>query len=398
MKNHIITLVLLVLAFVNISPVKATENIEPTLQISLLTASPGQEVYEVFGHTAIRVRQPQLNRDWVFNYGLFDFNSPNFLYRFVKGETDYMLGVSDFRSFVVSYAMRGSELREQILNISNEEAQAILDALMVNYEPENRVYRYNFFFDNCATRPRDIIQDNIEGVIDYTSLQGDLTFRDWVYKMTKNHKWLTFGIDLALGANTDRLATGYEAMFLPSVLYDAFETAKISPNNRALVRESEVIVEADEEMVESRDSIFDFLTPMRVSILALIITVLITFWDLRRGKPTRLLDTIIFTLAGISGLILFYLNFVSIHPMVERNYNCFWLQPFHLFALIGVWVKTQKNSFIYYHFANFAIITTLMILQGLLPQAFNPAFTPLMCVLICRSFLHIYLNKKYLYR
>ncbi len=394
MKNHITIFMLLALALINISPIHAAENIEPTIQISLLTASPGEEVYEVFGHTAIRVCQPQSKKDWVFNYGLFDFNSPNFLYRFVKGETDYMLGVSDYRSFVVSYAMRGSEVREQILNISNDEAQAILNALMVNYEPENRVYRYNFFFDNCATRPRDIIQDNINGGIEYVALPDGLTFREWVYKKTYRHKWLTFGIDLALGANTDRVATGYEAMFLPSVLYNAFETAEIAPGNRDLVADMNVVVEADPEMVDSSRSIFDFLTPMRVAILALIITVIISALDLKRGKPSRLLDTLIFFIAGISGCILFYLNFVSVHPMVDMNYNCFWLQPLHLFALIGVWVKTQKNSFIYYHFANFAIITMLVLFQGLLPQVFNPAFTPLMLVLICRSGLLIYLKKK----
>ena len=382
------------MSLVNIGSVKSQENIESTIQVSLLTASPGDQVYEVFGHTAIRINQPQLKKDWVFNYGLFDFSSPNFLYRFVKGETDYMLGATDFRSFVVNYAMRGSELREQILNVSEEEARQILNALMVNYEPENRVYRYNFFFDNCATRPRDIIQDNIVGGIKYTSLQDSLTFREWVHKMTYDHKWLTFGIDLTLGANTDRLATGYEAMFLPSVLYDAFEKAEISPDSRALVAKSEVVVEADETMVDRSYSIFDFLTPMIVSMLALIITAIISYIDLKRGKPNRVLDTLVFALAGISGCILFYLNFVSLHPMVDMNYNCFWLQPFHLFALIGVWVKTKKNTFIYYHFANFAIITTLMVSQGLLPQVFNPAFTPLMGILICRSGLHIYLKKK----
>ncbi len=394
MKNNILSFVLLTLSLFNVGLLKAQENTEPTIQISLLTASPGDQIYEVFGHTAIRVYQPESKKDWVFNYGLFDFSSPNFLYRFVKGETDYMLGVTDFRSFVVNYAMRGSELREQVLNISNEEARDILNALLVNYEPQNRVYRYNFFFDNCATRPRDIIQDNIEGGIEYVSLPDSLTFREWVYKMTKGHKWLTFGIDLALGAKTDRLATGYEAMFLPSVLYDAFETAEIAPGNRALVAKSEVIVEADPEMVESSDSIFDFLTPMRASLLALIITVIISSIDIKRGRPNRVLDTLVFALAGISGCILFYLNFVSVHPMVDMNYNCFWLQPLHLFALIGVWVKTQKNSFIYYHFANFAIITTLMLFQGLLPQVFNPAFTPLMGILICRSGLRMYLKNK----
>ena len=168
-------------------------------EISLLTVSPSEdEVYTVYGHTALRVRDASKKLDTVFNYGIFDFSKPNFIYRFAKGETDYRLAAQYTRDFLIEYEMRGSEVTEQILDIDSAGKARIWEALMINNRPENRVYRYNFFFDNCATRPAAIIEKLAGGKIDYNIPFKQQTFRDLINYCTRNKPWLTFGCDLHL--------------------------------------------------------------------------------------------------------------------------------------------------------------------------------------------------------
>ena len=186
-----------------------------SLQISLLTASPGSEVYEKYGHTALRVKELHGRYDVIFNYGLFSFDAPNFLYRFVKGETDYQLGATRPEYFIPEYVLRGSDLTEQILNLNQQEATDVLNALQENLKPENRVYRYSFIFDNCSTRPRDIVAANIPGGVEYKTENIDKTFRDLLHRQTGPRTWLTFGIDLTLGARTYGKPTFEPRMFLP---------------------------------------------------------------------------------------------------------------------------------------------------------------------------------------
>ncbi|MEG1587146.1 MAG: DUF4105 domain-containing protein [Bacteroidales bacterium] len=360
-----------------------------SLRISLLTASPGSEVYEKFGHTALRVQDLSGKTDLVFNYGLFSFNSPNFIYRFVKGETDYQLGITEFPYFTMEYAMRGSAVTEQILNIPADEASRIFRALMENYRPENRVYRYNFFFDNCSTRPRDIIARNLSDSIHYQESASQASFRELVYDKTGAESWLSFGIDLTLGANADRKASYREAMFLPEILLEAFSTATIG--GKPLVNETIILVE--EEPAQPKKEPF-FTSPPVVCWGFFILILLLCFFELRRNKIFRPADTLIFGMAGIAGCILFFLNFISVHPAVDDNFNCIWLQPLHLFAAIAVWVKSLKRVLYYYHFVNFVALLSLLLFYGLIPQYFNAAFFPLIGVLMLRSAIHIILRLK----
>lgn len=188
-------------------------------KISLLTISPSDdEVFTVYGHAAIRINDPAHKFDIIFNYGIFDFSKPNFIYRFAKGETDYRLGVQNFNDFMIEYEMRGSEVTEQMLNLDSIEKGHIWEALLINNMPQNRVYRYNFFFDNCATRPIAILEKHANGTINYNDPGKSQTFRDLINHCTRNKPWLTFGCDLALGSPTDRIASPHEEMFLPLYL------------------------------------------------------------------------------------------------------------------------------------------------------------------------------------
>ena len=175
-----------------------------SIQFSLLTCAPGNEIYALFGHTAIRYQNFSRGVDLVFNYGMFSFNTPHFVYRFVKGETDYQLGITPYPYFESEYAFRGSSVYQQILNLTYSEKMSLLKLLQDNYLPENRIYRYNYFYDNCTTRARDQIEKSIQGQVVYPSVSWHKTFRGIVHEFTKGSPWDELGIDLCLGAEADK--------------------------------------------------------------------------------------------------------------------------------------------------------------------------------------------------
>ena len=201
---------------------QASANNNDSIRLSLLTCAPGEEIYSLFGHTAIRYENPSQGIDVVFNYGLFSFNTPNFIFRFSLGETDYQLGATDYERFAAEYAFFGRSVWQQTLNLTDEEKTELIRLLQENYRPENRVYRYNFFYDNCATRPRDKIEESIAGKVIYPAepQDGSHTFRDIVHQYCKGHPWARFGIDLCIGSEADQPITQRQMMFAPFYLME----------------------------------------------------------------------------------------------------------------------------------------------------------------------------------
>ena len=199
-------------------------------RVSLLTCSPGEEVYALFGHTAIRVVDEAAGIDVVFNYGLFSFDEPHFIWRFVLGETDYLLGAIDYEYFLGEYAIRGSGVTEQVLNIDDAQASRLMNALVVNSMPANRKYRYNFFYNNCTTKARDKIFEVLDGstIVYNTSSVGEImSFRDILHLYTDDNLWARFGIDLLLGAPADIKAGRDGAQFAPLIFRDELADASI---------------------------------------------------------------------------------------------------------------------------------------------------------------------------
>ena len=391
MKKQLFIFVFLLL----ILPLKAQLQLSPDSRISILTSYPSdEEVFTLYGHTAIRISDPAQKIDYVFNYGIFDFQTPNFIYRFTKGETDYMLGVVDFRSYFIEYQMRGSKVVEQVLNMNQEEKEKLWQALIINYEPQNRKYRYNFFFDNCSTRPRDLVEKSIDGKIIYENKKTDHTFRDLISYCTRNNSWYTFGCDLALGSPTDRIATVREEMFLPLYLVSVFESAHVNTqqgNKRKLVSSSTVLIE---ESVAQRNTDV-WLTPMFAGIVVCLLVLTITFFEIKKKSYFRATDIILFFIAGLAGSLLFFLSFISTHPATCPNWSLLWLHPLHLIGMGLFSVKKWKIAAYYYHFINFAALTLLLIGWNLIPQQFNPAFIPLVLTLWIRSGFGVYRKIKY---
>ena len=360
-------------------------------QISLLTNTPwDKEVYALFGHTAIRINDPANELDVVFNYGIFDFDSPNFMYRFVKGETDYMVAGYPFTQYLWGYKNRGIGITEQILNLTNNEKQKIFDALVTNALPENRVYRYNYFYDNCSTRPRDIILKNLEGQINHKNVDSKRfeTYRYYVHRCVSSHPWVMFGIDLVIGADADKVITDSQKDFLPANLFHSF--SKIEVKNKSadgyydLVYNEIEILKPQREEADSLPSIF---TPLFVGCIVLLISIMISILQIKKEYKVlpKIFDFILFFVAGIAGCIIFFLMYFSLHPCTNPNWNLVWLNPVQIIASILFLIKSTSKYVYYYHFINFAVLIVFMLAWFLIPQYLEIAFIPYILALCIRS-------------
>ena len=393
MKKYLLLLFLLLL----LVPAKAQIKLSDEAQISILTAAPSDEaVFTLYGHTAVRVKDSLHKLDLVFNYGIFDFSKPNFIYRFTKGETDYKLAAYNFQHYIIEYQMRGSEVTEQVLNFTPDEINKVWNALYINVQPENCVYRYNFFFDNCATRPVAIVEEQVDGKIKYNDPPEPQTFRDLINYCTRNNSWLTFGCDLALGSPTDRVATPHEMMFLPVYLKEEFDKATIvNPDGteRKLVKSTTRLAE---ELTDDDQGEKEWFTPMLCSMIIFLLVSLITYMEWKKKTYFRLVDCILFLLAGVAGTVLFFLCFISTHPCIWPNWSIVWLQPFDLIAVILFAVKKYGKAAYYYHFINFAALTLLLVGWYFIPQHLNIAFIPLVATLWLRSGFGVYRGRMHI--
>lgn len=365
--------------------------------ISLITCSPGKEVYEKFGHTGIRIIDKKKGTDIIFNYGIFDFETENFYYKFINGETDYQLGISYTGNFLASYAQRNSVVWEQVLNLTDDEKRKLIDMLLENYKPENRTYRYNFIFDNCATRPRDKILGSLNGYVKFESNNDSNTFRQWVGMFVGTDTWLKFGIDLVFGMDADDTATPFQSMFLPEVLMSEFQIAQISlPNvqSRKLVSGKNILINKN-EVSESESEYSWLFQPFAISIILLIIGILITIWDVYRGHLLKLFDCILYIITGLGGIIAAYLMIFSIHPLVEKNLNLLWLNPLNLVAGVLLWNRKLRLPLFVYQILNILFLTLALVAFALSIQSFNYAVFPIIALLFIRSTSWIaYLKRK----
>ena len=320
--------VLLTLILVSSTPVAAQEDIPPmdSVEFSLLTCQPHDEVYSLYGHTAIRYHELRPGGlDWAFNYGVFDFKKPHFVARFVFGLTDYELGAYPYKYFVKEYRRFGSMVTEQVLNLTDEEKMALHDALAINLRPENKIYRYNYFYNNCTTKARDIIESCINGKVEYAGRE-DYTpsYRDMVHSMTRNNPWSRFGNDLLLGVKADWKTDLRQQEFLPgNLLYD-FDHAQIYSNGnyRPLIKERRIAVPAGVQIIESGFP----LTPLACAAILLAVGIVIFFFEWRKKRVFVLWDVLLMMTTGTIGIVLTLMLF-SQHPTVSLNLQIILCNP-----------------------------------------------------------------------
>lgn len=403
MPCHRITLTILLCVLTAIPALRAQRHFLPTpvaadsaISISLLTCGPGAEVYELEGHSAIRLQyrygNPAETLDITVNWGVFDFASPGFVYRFVKGETDYSIGITSTPTFLNSYASAGRSVTEQILDLTPSQSIRLIGLIDENLLPENRIYRYNYVLDNCATRPLAMIECAIGEPLQFTSEYTDLgqnpTFRNEMRHFHADYPWYQFGIDLCLGSGVDRTITQRETMFAPVVMQQLVADAVIPTSHgslaRPLVSSTHILVHGAPDGTLSQPTPWP-LTPLTAMTVLLIVTCAITWFDITRQRRSRWFDSILFGTYGILGCIIAFLIFISVHEATSPNWLLLWLNPLCLLVPALIWRRSAQRFIVIYLLAS-SIATLslgLLFLSGV--QSCNPAFPPMMLAGIIRS-------------
>ena len=355
------------------------------LRISLLTASPGEDLYSTFGHSALRVTDSVSNTDIVYNYGTFDFDEPGFYIKFTRGKLMYYVSRDYFESFKESYQAENRTLTEQVLNLSCAEKQNVINLLNENLLPQNLYYKYDFLFDNCTTRLRDLVEKASNGKVHYgVVLQTKKTFRNLIHEYLdyNDKQWSKLGIDLLLGARTDAVMQPREVMFLPDYLMKTFDRSSIDSN--ALVSESQSLYKIKYSPVPKENLTHPFFIFLSLFVLIAILSFS------KNGAIQRILfsfDGFLFFVTGLLGILFLFMWIGTDHVMCENNYNLLWAWPTHAVAAFYI---HSKKSFAKKYFLISAIFSLIVIgLWFALPQQMNVALIPIIGILILRSFVYI---------
>lgn len=365
-----------------------------SIRFSLLTCAPGTEIYSLFGHTAIRYENYTRRIDVVFNYGMFSFNTPNFIFRFVAGETDYQLGITPYSYFEAEYAMRGSSVYQQVLNLTQSEKERLLMILENNYLPENRIYRYNYFYDNCTTRARDKIEECIEGKVVYPDSLSGKSYRSIVHEFTAGSSWDEFGIDLCLGAEADKEINKRQQMFSPFYMKYYASNAYIvdaGGTRRPLILDETKIVDVEPEEVQPGF----ILSPLMCGALFLALCVVMAWGQWKTQRIWWGWDIVLYGLQGLAGCIIAFLFFFSVHPTVGSNWLLILFNPIPLLYLPFMVYKAVKRKKDYYHVGNMVYLTLFITILPFCGQEFNLTVLPLALGLLVTSASHVLVwNKK----
>ena len=357
-------------------------------EISVLTIGPGTSLNDAFGHSALRIKDKKNKIDTVYGYGAFNFNTPNFYLKFAQGKLNYSISKDDFQSFFQTYTYFNRTVKEQVLNLSQTEKQKLYNFLVNNYKPENRAYLYEFFFDNCATKIKDVTSIALNNSISFSEPENfqQKTFRTLIHNNLNRNSWGSLGIDVALGSVIDRKATPEEHMFLPENIYRFFENATIKNSNKPLVKESKTLY-----IKKNKTNSSSFITsPLFVFGIIGLLILFITYKDNKKQKQSKWLDVILFSLTGLMGVFILLLWFATDHTGTHQNYNLLWAFVLNLFMIPQLLKKKASNWFIKY-LKLLVILLCLLTLHWIIGvQVFAIALIPFLVALFVR---YIYLIK-----
>lgn len=385
MKRIVLLFVVVCAAFV----VRA-QSAGPEIEVSVLTCSPGQEVYSLYGHTAIRVTDRRAGTDLVFNYGVFDFNSEYFLWRFVLGQTDYICMAAPWDYFVREYENRGSSVVSQVLNLTEEEALKVRDYLYNNIREENRIYRYNFLTNNCTTRVMDCVDSCVEGQIVYSWQEEHKTYRSILHEYTQKFPWAQEGNDVLLGANVDTLLCYRATCFIPEYYMHALSKAVVRnefQDTRQLVRETFTLVEARPAVVKEMPGFP--LTPFKSAWILFAIALVIMILEFLARKMFWILDVLLLLLHGLAGCLILFMFLFSEHPTLDSNWLVGVLNPLPLIALPFVTKAAWYDRRTLWHHFMAVWLATFMLFMPWMPQHMCVMTIPVLAVLLSRQISYI---------
>ncbi|MEZ4918745.1 MAG: DUF4105 domain-containing protein [Saprospiraceae bacterium] len=358
-------------------PAQNVRQLSAESQISLMTVAPGPFMYSAFGHSAIRVFDPVNRIDRCYNYGTFDFQQPNFYLKFCQGKLLYYLDVETYRNFEYGNLYDKRAMQEQVLSLTQEEKERLFSLLLDNSLEENKYYKYDFFYDNCATRIRDILNETFYYRLEFDSsgLGQPKTMRQLLHPYLSDKPWLRFGIDLVLGMPADKKASADQFMFLPDYLHDLMGSAKLNGERNLVLREREIPVRGD---TETKPGFLDVFTPMWLMILVAVLGVLSMF----NTRAARVFDFIFWLLLGIAGLVIAFLWFATDHSATKMNWNIMWALPTHL---LYFW-RTKKSEWADNYFMATAMLAGLaLLLWMVIPQDMPKEAIPIMILIVIKG-------------
>ena len=440
-KKLAILLCLLQLSIVNQLSIAQAQ--QDSIRVTLLTCSPGQEVYQLYGHTAIRcqsqtpsnsplqgenqdaatissspykgeVGRGSEGMDIVFNYGVFDMSKPHFAWHFVLGQTDYMVQAIPWKYFVKDYEVRGSSITEQELNLTQAEAERLTRRLVENCLPENCQYRYNFLYKNCTTMARDIIEQTVFGEIIYPDTLPHLTAREILHRYTKEHPWAQEGNDLLLGAEVDTIMSAHAAMFIPENMMQSFDGAIVcntKGDQRPLVRSKKVLLEASP--IPSKGGVncppspvpserggnyaerwAETFSPLQSVLMFGGLCLLIMLVEVWSKRLFWLWDVLLLLLQGLVGTLLAFMLFFSEHPAVGSNWQIWVLNPIALVGIPLVIKSAIKHRQTRWYAFYFVVLALFLLFSPWIPQVFAKITVPLALCLLTRPVSYYFVRLK----
>ena len=368
------------------APMRADE-----ARFSLITCSPGYEAYSLFGHTALRYVDEESGVDKVYNYGYFSFDTPNFVWRFILGQTDYLVASLPFEYFIPEYVERGSMVVEQVLNLTPSQVRSLYRLLEENCRLRNRVYRYNYFYANCTTKARDKFLESLGNGCSIVYMQPEVplpTFREALRSMTASHPWYSFGIDLLMGSDVDSPATSEQLQFIPANLMNDLGNACIADaegGNVPAVKETNILARENKPVVPRNN-----LTPFNASLLLLLFTFIVMLCELRSKRTFWGYDLVLMTVQGLGGCLLLFMALCSEHPAVDANFVMLLINPLALILMPFLIYRIIKHKSLQIAWVQVAFVL-LFFLSALLGLQCYPA--PLYfcaAAILSRSLFHIY--------
>lgn len=381
--------VLLLLIIFNLNNLSAQVNYTH-VRISILTCAPGDELYSLFGHTAIRIYDSTTNVDVVYNWGGFTFDPPQFYLKFMRGNLLYYSFDNYFNDFMQEYVESNRNVYEQVLNIDSVSKKKIIDAVLFNSTGDNRFYKYDFLLDNCTTRVKNILFENLKGATIHNNIiPNGTTSRQLIhyYLERGSQLWSELGIDILLGSRVDKTVSNDEAMFLPEFFMKGLNNTAYQ--SKPIVKSFKTIYQGNNSQ-EQTWKYLPLLVTSCVCMLLFFISTLKTNWSKAIIKFT---DALLLYVTGLIGVLILFMWFFTDHTVCKNNFNIAWALPTNL---IAAFISIKKPAWLSRYFLVAAIITALLLASWFwLPQQLNIALLPVILLLLNHyvSFTTLYKNK-----
>jgi Domain of unknown function (DUF4105) len=374
---------LLILTFVILfSSQLSLSQITDNSKIYILSCSPGDELYQAFGHTAFWIKDDSTRLNYIYHYGTFNYSDPNFYTNFIKGRLDYMLGLESHQMFMQEYADDGRDVYKLELNLTCDQKVEMYNFLTWKSQTENKYYKYDFFEDNCATRVVGVLDTIYGSKLIYPEININFTYRESIKPYLQAKPWMRFGINLVLGMPADEKLDIYSAMYLPDYIDSVFTKAKIITNSgeENLGIDRTYLIQSDYKIGER-----PFFNPTYLFWLIFVLFGLLFFFEVKKQKKFKGIDFTLLFITGLIGIVLLFMWFGTEHTPTKWNLNILWAFPTNIIVAFMIF-KQKRDLFVKKYLFVISILNIILAITMwfLLPQQYDTATFPIILILILR--------------